>query len=125
MVAVPDAEHAGRLRHFEDVAGSDAVVEPVGDHAVGDALDGDGEIRVRLRRARHRIAAEYVVAADAGSERAELTGPIPKRVAEVRGDIEHERARVVRLVDHRLHRDAMEAVIPSDVWFVDQGDAPG
>ena len=32
--------------HLQDVAGGDRVVEPVGDHATGDPLDGDLQVRI-------------------------------------------------------------------------------
>ena len=57
----------------------DVVVEPVGDRAPRYPLDGDGQVGVGVGGARHRVAAEQLVAADPHPERAELPRPVPVR----------------------------------------------
>jgi hypothetical protein len=87
----------------------------------GDPLDGDREIGISLRRARHRVAPHVVLIADAHAERAELAGPVAEGLPEVVRHVEHERSGVVGLVDDLLDPERVVAVVPQDVVVVNHG----
>src|SRR5262249_34404599 len=76
----------------------------------GHALHRDGEGITRLRRARHRVAADDLLAADRRAERAVLPSGVGKAPVECRGDVEDERPRIGGLVDHAAHRQGVVAV---------------
>ena len=87
----------------------------------GDALDGHGQVAVGLRSARHRVAAQVLVAVDVDAEGAELPGQVAKGVRELRGDVKHERARVGGLLDDALDAQRVVPVGAPDLIVVNHG----
>ena len=81
------------------VARTEVVEEPVGDKPARHALDGDGQVAVGLRGARHGVRAQLLVSVDVHPEGAELPGTVPEGLAQLVGNVEDERACVVCLAN--------------------------
>ena len=122
-VGFPQHEQPGRAHHFDGVAGRDRVVHPVRHAATRHALDGRRQRVPDVGRARHRVAADHLLAADRGAERAELPGRVRERGRERGRDVEDERAGVRRLVDDGDDRKCVVGVVGQQHLRFPVGDA--
>src|SRR5205814_2701922 len=101
-------EHTRGPSESEHVTLDDLVEHPVRDATAGNPFHGRREVRVGVWRARHRVAAEEVVVADAHAERAELPGLVREVVTRFGWHVEDERLRVVRFLHDPLDAQRME-----------------
>ena len=107
----PPAEHAGREGGLHRGAGSQPVQHPIGDDPVGHPLDRDLQLVVDGRRRRHRVAAEVRRAVDVATEGQELAGLVVVAVPQLGRNVEHQRAGVVRLGNHRPNPQRVEPMV--------------
>ena len=105
---------AGRVER-EDMALGDLVEHPVRDPPPGHALHGRDELRIGVRRARHRVAPHQVFVTEADAERAELPGLVGKGLLEVGGHVEHERLGVVGLLHDARHGQRVVPVVATHI----------
>ena len=100
-------------------AGDKTVDQPVGDGSARHPLDGEGEVAVGVRGARHRVAPGDRNLPQRHPERAELAGPVGEGLSEVLRHLEHEGPCLLGLVHHLGDRKGVIPVPPDD------GLAPG
>ena len=113
LVLLGELEEPGGEPHLDEVAGGHVVAEEIGHEATRHPLHRDLELGVDPGRRGHGVAPDVLGPGYLSPDVHELAGPVGVRLAQLRWDIEHKRARLLGLPDNPQHS---QGVIAQVTW---------